>query len=92
MALDVALIGPWQTLCVTNLRQMELEHSGGHSRSRRGHPLTVRLGKLRQSSQMVPFLQLPLLSPSSSLRFQGTAVSLPACGMVMAQKDRSWVM
>lgn len=67
MALDVALIGSWQTLCVTNLRQMEPEHSAGHSRHRRGHPLTVRLGKLRQSSQKVPFLLLSLLSLAQAL-------------------------
>lgn len=70
VALDVALIGPWQTLCVTNLRQMGPGHSAGHSRHRRGHPLTVRLGKLRHSSQMAPFPSLPLLSTQPQLRLQ----------------------
>lgn len=82
MALEVALISPWQTLCVTNLRQMGPEHLVGH----RWHPLIVKLGKLRQRSQSVPFLPLPLLSPSSGARFQSAGVPWASLRTVRAQK------
>lgn len=88
MALEVALISPWQTLCVTNLRQMEPEHLVGH----RWHPLIVKLGNLRQRSQTVPIFQLPLLSLSSGGRFQSTGVPWASLWIVRAQKGECRMM